>query len=65
MRASELRKMSINELQNQLVENLKTKFKLRMQLATKQLTNTSLVAKNRKEIARIKTLIMEKTGSKS
>lgn len=62
MKVSELRQMSIDQLRAQLVESLKSKFKLRMQLSTKQLSNTSLISKNRKEIARIKTLITEKMG---
>lgn len=63
MKVSELRKMSVSELQKHLINSLTKKFKLRMQLSTKQLTNTCLVNENRKEIARIKTLITEKIGN--
>ena len=43
-----------------MLELLKAQFGLRMQLATQQLSNTSQMAKVRRDIARVRTLIREK-----
>jgi large subunit ribosomal protein L29 len=40
---------------------LKAQFGLRMQLATQQLTNTSQMKKVRRDIARVRTMMKEKT----
>ncbi|HOI67981.1 MAG TPA: 50S ribosomal protein L29 [Thiomonas arsenitoxydans] len=60
MKASELRTKSVDELKAELLELLKAQFGLRMQLATQQLSNTSQMAKVRRDIARVRTLIREK-----
>ena len=60
MKASELRTKSVDELKAELLELLKAQFGLRMQLATQQLSNTSQLAKVRRDIARVRTLIREK-----
>ena len=62
MKASELRAKSGDELQKELHELLKAQFGLRMQLATQQLGNTSQVKKLRRDIARVRTLLKEKSG---
>ncbi|MBW0454694.1 MAG: 50S ribosomal protein L29 [Candidatus Kinetoplastibacterium crithidii] len=61
MKANELRLKEMSELHVELESLLKTQFKLRMQIATKQLVNTSQISKVRKSIARIRTIITEKT----
>ncbi|UCV04043.1 50S ribosomal protein L29 [Dechloromonas denitrificans] len=60
MKASELRTKSVDELNKELLDLLKARFGLRMQLATQQLSNTSQMSKVRRDIARVRTLIREK-----
>ena len=60
MKADEFRKMSINELNVELISLLKVQFTLRMQKATQQLTNTQKIKAIRKDVARVKTIISEK-----
>ncbi len=60
MKVDELRKMSISELNTELISLLKVQFGLRMQKATQQLTNTQQISKVKKDVARIKTIISEK-----
>ncbi len=59
MKASELRSKSADELQSELIENLKEQFGLRMQRAAGQLDKPSDMKRVRRNIARIKTLIAE------
>jgi large subunit ribosomal protein L29 len=61
MKASELRAKSGDELSKELDELLKAQFGLRMQLATQQLGNTSQIKKVRRDIARVRTLMKEKS----
>jgi large subunit ribosomal protein L29 len=51
-------------LNQELSELLKTHFKLRMQKATQQLQNTSQLGKVKRDIARVKTFITQKTLQK-
>jgi len=60
MKAIELRKKSVEELNAELLDLLKAQFSLRMQAATQQLANTSQIGKVRRDIARVRTLIREK-----
>ncbi len=60
MKATEIRKMSVEDLQAKLVELKKDLFFLRMQHATNQLDNPIKIAVVKKDIARIKTIIREK-----
>ena len=61
MKASELRAKSPNELQVELNSLLRAQFSLRMQKATQQLTNTSQLGKVRSDIARVRTVMAEKS----
>ncbi|WP_049724039.1 50S ribosomal protein L29 [Gilvimarinus polysaccharolyticus] len=63
MKASELREKSVEELNNELLAQLKGQFKLRMQASTGQLTQTHLLTLARKDIARIKTALRQKAGN--
>lgn len=63
MKASELREKSVEELNNELLAQLKEQFKLRMQASTGQLGQTHLLSKTRKDIARIKTALRQKAGN--
>ena len=60
MKASELRGKSADELNKELNSLLNAQFKLRMQKATQQLTNTSQIRKVRRDIARVRTLLNQK-----
>jgi large subunit ribosomal protein L29 len=62
MQASELRGKESAELQKELEALLRAQFGLRMQLATQQLTNTSQLKKVRRDIARVRTIMKEKSA---
>ena len=59
----ELKTQSVADLNAQLVDAKKELFNLRFQNATNQLDNTSRIKEVRKNIARIQTLITEKSKS--
>ncbi len=61
MKAAELKSKAPDELQQELNSLLKAQFSLRMQKATQQLTNTSQLGKVRRDIARVRTVIAEKS----
>ena len=61
MKAAELKAKSPEALQQELNSLLKAQFGLRMQKATQQLTNTSQLGKVRRDIARVRTVLSEKT----
>ncbi|MCG6953456.1 MAG: 50S ribosomal protein L29 [Betaproteobacteria bacterium] len=61
MKASELRAKNDDELKSELNDLLKAQFSLRMQVATQQLTNTSQMKKVRRDIARVRTVMKEKS----
>jgi len=60
VKTKDLRAMSVDELEEKLVQNKKEQFNLRIQQSTGQLTNTAQVRKVRREIAQINTLIGER-----
>jgi large subunit ribosomal protein L29 len=64
MKKTELASKDLVALNAELTELLKTSFKLRMQKGTQQLTNTSQLGKIKREIARVKTFITQKTAQK-
>lgn len=64
MKANELRNKTDEELGKELLELRKAQFSLRMQLSTQQLSNTSQLAKLRKDVARIKTIQTERAIAK-
>ena len=57
----ELNNKSVDELNNELVAAKKELFNLRFQNATNQLENTSRIKEVRRNIARIQTVITEKS----
>lgn len=67
MKANELREKDIEALKAELIEQRKEQFNLRMQQSTGQLARPDQVKRVRREIARIKTVINEKSkaGDKS
>ena len=58
----EVRGLSVEKLQEKLQELKKDLFMLRMQHATNQLDNPMQIAAVKKDIARVKTIIREKTN---
>ena len=60
MKATELRGKDQPALQTELNDLLKAQFGLRMQIATQQLNNTSQLKKVRRDIARVKTVMIQK-----
>ncbi|MCD7928955.1 MAG: 50S ribosomal protein L29 [Clostridiales bacterium] len=59
MKASEVRKMSGEELEKKAAELKKDLFNLRLQHATNQLDNPIRIAQVKKDIARVKTVLRE------
>ncbi len=60
MKASELRKLNIEELNAKTSELEKELFNLRFQLHTGRLENTAKVNTVRKQISQVKTILSEK-----
>ena len=60
MKASELRDMSVAELQNKLTELKGELFNLRFQLAVNQLENSSRIGAVKKDIARVSTVLRQR-----
>jgi large subunit ribosomal protein L29 len=60
---TELNAKSVDELNAQLVEAKKELFNLRFQNATNQLENTARIREVRKNIARIQTVMTQKTNA--
>ena len=60
MKASEVRDMSVAELNTKLDALKKDLFMLRMQHATNQLDNPQKLVQTKRDIARVKTMIREK-----
>lgn len=62
MKASELRQKSKDDLGNLLLELSRERFNLRMQKSTGQLAKPAEIRRVRRDIARILTVMNEKTG---
>lgn len=60
MKAGEFRDLSIEELSVKEKELAESLFNLKFQHATGQLDNTAQLNKTRKDIARVKTILVEK-----
>jgi large subunit ribosomal protein L29 len=60
MKASELRAKDVAALEKEISDLLKAHFGLRMQKATQQLTNHSVIKLTRRDIARARTILTEK-----
>ena len=61
MNASELREKSVEELNAELIELRKEQFNLRMQRATGQSEQSHTLKNVRRDIARVKTIINQKS----
>ena len=60
MKATEIRSLSVEELEKTLVDLKKDLFMLRMQHATNHLDNPVKISAVRRDIARVKTVLHEK-----
>ena len=60
MKASEIREMSLEELQTKLTELKEELFNLRFQLAVNQLENSSRIGAVKKDIARVSTILRQR-----
>jgi large subunit ribosomal protein L29 len=63
MKAEDIRGMTIDQLDDEVLKLKKEQFNLRFQRATGQLENTSRVRQVRRDIARIKTIAAQKRPS--
>ncbi len=61
-RFSDLRTMTQDQLQDELVNLKKEQFNLRFQRATGQLENTGRIREVRRDVARVKTLTRQKAA---
>ncbi len=62
MKANELRKKSAEDLGKELLDLTREQFNLRMQKGTGQLSKPSQVRVVRRSIARVKTIMNQKSG---
>ena len=60
MRASDLKELSVEELQTKLTELKEELFNLRFQLAVNQLENSSRIGAVKKDIARVSTILRQR-----
>ena len=63
MKTSELRQKDVAGLQTEVKALQKAHFGMRMQKATQQLTNTATLRTARRDIARAKTILVEKQSA--
>ena len=59
MKATELRELSVAELEERAKETGHELFNLRFQKSTGQLGNTAMIKKSKRNLARVKTIIRE------
>lgn len=65
MKTTELRQKDVGGLKAEVKELQRAHFGLRMQKATQQLTNTATIRTARRDIARAKTILVEKLAADS
>jgi len=65
MKPGDLKTMTIDQLDDEVLKLKKEQFNLRFQRATGQLENTSRVRQVRRDIARIKTILGERARKAS
>ncbi len=63
MKVSEIRELSVEELQAKSVELQQELFNLRFQLHTGHLENTARLSQVRKDVARVKTVLSSKLNA--
>lgn len=65
MKASEIRKMSVEDINKKIAENKTELFELRMKQATGTLDKSHRINALRKDVARLKTVLTEKLNDGS
>jgi len=63
MKPGDLRAMTLDQLEDEVLKLAKERFNLRFQRATGQLENTARVRQVRRDIARIKTIAAQKRAT--
>jgi large subunit ribosomal protein L29 len=63
MKATDLKTKTVQQLNHELLELRREQFNLRMQAATGQLQKSDQVARVRKNIARVKTVLNQKAAA--
>jgi large subunit ribosomal protein L29 len=63
MKAAQVRDMTLDQLNDELVKLKKERFNLRFQAASGQLENTARVREVRRDIARIKTITRQMSAA--
>ncbi len=65
MKAADIKVMTIDQIDDEVLKLKKEQFNLRFQRATGQLENTARVREVRRDIARLKTFAQQKRAAKS
>jgi large subunit ribosomal protein L29 len=65
LKPADVRAMSADQMDDEIVKLKKERFNLRFQRATGQLENTSRLREARRDIARIKTIAAQKRATKT
>ena len=65
MKAADLRHMTLDQLDDEVLKLKKERFNLRFQRATGQLENTSRVRQVRRDLARVKTIAAQKRAAQA
>ena len=65
MKVADIRAMTVDQLDDEVLKLKKEQFNLRFQRATGQLENTARVREVRRDIARLKTIAQQKRTPKS
>jgi large subunit ribosomal protein L29 len=65
MKAAQVRGMTIDQLNDELIKLKKEQFNLRFQAASGQLENTRRVREVRRDIARVKTITLQLSAAKA
>ncbi len=65
MKAADIKVMTLDQIDDEVLKPKKEQFNLRFQRATGQLENTARVREVRRDIARLKTIAQQKRAAKS
>ncbi len=64
MKVADIRTMTIDQIDDEVLKLKKEQFNLRFQRATGQLENTARVREVRRDVARLKTIVRQKRAPK-
>jgi large subunit ribosomal protein L29 len=65
MKAEDVRAMTVDQMDDEVLKLKKEQFNLRFQRATGQLANTARVRQVRRDVARLKTIAQQKRASQA